>query len=375
MRYRTYGDTDVQVSEIGLGGHQEGVESGAGIARNARFFRSAQERARVIGRAIDLGVTYFDTTYGCEIASLGQSLRILGRRDGLFVSGMRVDFFKNRPDDKQDVRAYTRREVEARLSEFGFERLDQFLLGEMRSGDPLAHPRSILEDAFDELCRLRGEGKLRFIGFSCHEPDYAARLLGVLPQSDAVMVPYNFANRAAEGALADAIRKTKAALIAMKTLVWQVYGVPVTVVRNLRPVPGRLNFDPAAPIARLAHQWVLSNPLVTTCVPAVNSVEAVEENVAASGGGELSAEEETELQSYADAMIAEDGVLLAIGGLLEGNLRVRSNALAAIRDAFGWPAEEIDWSADDAEARCDDLVQDFLTRLRDIPKWSAFIPD
>ena len=111
MQYRTYGKTQQVVSEIGMGGHREGVETGDDLARNARFFLSAQERARVVGHAIDQGVTYFDTTFGTEIESLGESLRLLKRRDGLFVSGMRVDFFANMLKDPEGIRAYTRREV------------------------------------------------------------------------------------------------------------------------------------------------------------------------------------------------------------------------------------------------------------------------
>ena len=48
------------------------------------------------------------------------------------------------------------------------------------------------------------------------------------PAFDAVMVPYNYVNRVAEGNLAKAVKKSGAALVAMKTHVWHVYGVPVT---------------------------------------------------------------------------------------------------------------------------------------------------
>ena len=142
MKYRVLGRTGVRVSEVGLGGHREGVETRSGIACTARFFLPAETRARVVGRAIDAGVTYFDTTYGCEAASLGESLRLLKRRDGLFVSGMRVDFFKNWLAEKTDIRPYTRREVEACLRGFGQPSIDQFLLGAMCMGDPLSHPQA-----------------------------------------------------------------------------------------------------------------------------------------------------------------------------------------------------------------------------------------
>ncbi|MHC4716005.1 MAG: aldo/keto reductase [Planctomycetota bacterium] len=375
MRTRVFGRGGIEVSEIGLGGHREGVEAHPGVARTARFFRSARERARVVGRAIDGGVTYFDTTYGCEIASLGESLRILGRRDGLFVSGMRVDFFSNFQAEAGDARAYTRREVEARIREFGFDHLDQFMLGALDIGDTLAGDASVVDDTLDELGRLREEGKIRFVGFSCHGPDYAGRLLETWPAFDSVMTPYNFVNRQAEGALAEALRKTGAAWIAMKPLVWHVYGLPVTVLRNLRSVPPRPELDADAPIAALALRFILANPLVTSVVPAVNSVQAVEENLSATGASDLSEAELNQLEAYAAVMAADDMIPLAIGGLLEDDLRVRSHAIGLAADRLGLDVDPIDYHADDAEDRAGRIAGDILARLREDPKWASFMPE
>jgi aryl-alcohol dehydrogenase-like predicted oxidoreductase len=374
MKYRVLGRTGVRVSEVGLGGHREGVETPSGVATTARFFLPGSERARVVGRAIDAGVTYFDSTYGCETASLGESLRLLGRRDGLFVSGMRVDFFKNWLAEKTDIRAYTRREVEASIRAFGDGPLDQFLLGAMDMGDPLSHPRSILDDAIEELHRLRDQGKIRFVGFSCHEPDYAARLLETFPAFDTVMTPYNFVNRQAEGRLADVLGKTGTGWIGMKPLVWHVYGLPVTVLKNLPDVPRRFRADRAVAIARLALRFILANPLLSTCVPAVNTIEAVDENVGASDAGPPGKADECLLTEYARAMAAEDFVPLTIAGLLEENLRVRSNAIAVLRRKFGWPTDGLDYGAADAEHCARTIAMSFLDRLRQDQHWAAYIP-
>lgn len=372
MKDRTLGRTGVKVSEIGLGGHREGVESRSGVARTARFFLSTQERARAVGAAIDAGVTYFDTTYGCETASLGQSLKLLDR-DGLFVSGMRVDFFANWLAEGGDIRAYTRREVEACVREFGFPAVDQFMLGAMEQGDPLAHPRSAMEDALDELGRLRDKGLIRFIGFSCHSSDYAARLLEAFPAFDTVMVPYNFVNRSAEGRLAAALQSTGAAWVAMKALVWHVYGLPVTVLRNLRPAPGRLAIDPSAAIAKLALRFILANPLVCSAVAAANTVEAARENTSASPAAQLTERDHATLAAYAGAMIAEDFVPLAIGGLLEDNLRVRANAFGLIRGKLGWDVPGIDWEAEDAPQQARRLAEGLLSRLKGDGRWAELI--
>jgi aryl-alcohol dehydrogenase-like predicted oxidoreductase len=207
---------------------------------------------------------------------------------------MRVDFSSNLMREEADPRALTRSEVGGRLREFGLDHMDQFLLGALDGGDPLSHSPSIMEDVLDELARLRDEGKIRYAGFSCHDPDYAARLIETWPVFDAVMTPYNFVNRAAEGKLAEVLRTAGTAWIAMKPMVWHAYGLPVTALRNVRPVPGRAEHDPQAPIAALALQFILSNPLIATTVPSVNFIEAVDENTAASGCGQLTDEDDGE---------------------------------------------------------------------------------
>lgn len=371
MEFAKFGRSGIQVSRIGLGGHREGVDTRQGIARTARFFRSDQERARVVGRAIDGGVTYFDTTYGCELASLGRSLRILGRRKGLLVSGMRVDFFSNLAKYDLSPRAYTRREVEARLGDFGLGPIDQFLLGAIEGGDPLAGPAGVIAEVIEELETLKKEGKIRFCGFSCHDPDYAARMLRAWPQFDTVMTPYNFLNRKAEGELADALRQTGAAWVAMKPLVWLAYGLPVTIVRRLAD---RLLCDGQAPIAALALRFVLANPQITTTVPAVNSVAEVDEDLTAAGAPSLDEKDLAQLHAYADAMQARQMIPLAIAGMLHDNLRVRNCGLAVANRALGLNLPPIDYEADDAESAAAAQARAVLARLSKDPQWAAIIP-
>lgn len=378
MKYRQYGRAGIDVSEIGFGGHREGFETSGGLARTTRYYVPAEQRARVVARALDRGVTYFDTTYGCELASLGESLRNIGRRDGLFVSAMRVDFFHNflHENRKHDIRAYTRNEVEARLREFGFDHVDQFMMGALEQGDPLAHPRTLLEDAFDELEKMISEGKLRFVGFSCHEPDYAARLLDVYPRFDAVMVPYSFGNRQAEGDLARSVQKTRCAWIAMKNLVWRAYGVPVTVLRNLQPAGSSVSYDPGAPIGRLALHWILQNPLLTTCVPAMNSTEAVEEDCSAPGCGGLSDEEIETLRQYEAAADTDRHALLALGGLHESNSRILACALGLATQCLGLsdlPPVQIDWSGPTAEDEARAAAQNALELARKDARWKGML--
>ena len=372
MKTRTYGRTGIRISEIGVGGHQDGVETGHGLARQARFFAGDQERARVIGEAMDRGITYFDTTFGCELASLGRVLQLLHRREACFVSAMRVDFFSNYKHETVSPREYTRREVEERLQEFGYDTVDQFMLGAVEGGDPLATP-AVVEETLDELEHLRQEGKLRTYGFSCHDPDYAARLLTAYPAFDAVMTPYNYANRRSEGELAAALDRTGAAWIAMKPLVWHLYGLPVTALRNLGDGAAALGLDTGAPVAQLALRFILENPRLTTCVPAMNSVAQVDENVDASGAHPLSEDELTQLEAFAVTMKSENGVPLAIGGLSVDNARVRNFALELLAREVGTAQPAIDWTADEADVIAREAASAALDMLAGHAKWGDLV--
>jgi len=371
MRYRTYGRHDVLVSEIGLGGHREGMEWHDDLRRRSPYYRSPEERARLVGQAIDRGVTYFDTSVGWELISVGESLRLLGVREGLFVSGCKVDFFRHLRREGDEPREYTRRWFDTYLRASGLEYIDQYLLGALDADDPFAGSVEPLDEAVDEAMKLRAEGKVRCVAFSVHDPDYAARLLERYPEFDAVMTPYSYYNRKAEGSLQAVLKKTGAAWIAMKTLIWLFYGVPVTVLRCFREIPGVPDFTPEIPIAQLAHRFVLEHPSVTTCVPAMNSSAEIEENTAASGMEPLSPQEIRQLDACVAAARQEDSAFLFLGGLLADTARVRCHALWHLRAHFDIAFTPFRLDAPDAVLQIAHAVQEALAAARAHPRLSA----
>ncbi len=375
MQYKTFGKSQTEVSRIGLGGHREGFDTQSGMARWARFHWTAQQRASIVGRAIDGGVTYFDTTFGCELKSLGESLRILNRRDGLFVSGMRVDFVGNYlgAGKGQSVREFVRSEVEARLQDFGFDYLDQFMIGAVDSDNVLDEPREILDDTLDELDRMRTEGKIGMVGFSCHDADYAARTLEAFPQFESAMTPYNFARRDEQAKLEAALRKSGAAWIAMKAVVWHLYGIPITALRNLGDGARQLGIDPDAPIAELALRFVLANPLLTTAVPSMNSIEAVDENLAAGDAAPLGEAELAQLHAYQNAAEKDDNLPLVVAGLWEKNLRSQGHAVHYACNKLGIERIEIDFEADHAESQCTAAASQLADKLQTMPQWAPLL--
>ena len=79
MNYRRLGRTGLQVSEIGLGTVELALDYGVPVA--GEHLRPPEEQAaRLLNRALDLGVTFIDTarSYGASEEIIGRALK--GRR-------------------------------------------------------------------------------------------------------------------------------------------------------------------------------------------------------------------------------------------------------------------------------------------------------
>ena len=79
--------SDLRVSAIGAGGHHLRQDDSGG----RRVFRaSAQERAAILSRALDLGIDFFDTTFEEEVPSFGMKPQVPSWGSmGVFVSSTR----------------------------------------------------------------------------------------------------------------------------------------------------------------------------------------------------------------------------------------------------------------------------------------------
>lgn len=194
MEQRLLGNSDIAVSPLGLGcwaiggpftmdGHQDGW----GQVDDA-------ESIRAIRRAVELGVTLFDTAdaYGTGHSEevLGHALRDLRQSVVLATKGGFTYDRATRALTGMDWSpAYIRRALEASLSRLGTDYIDLYQL----------HTGSIPEDAialvFDELERLKREGKLLCYGWSTYTREnvdaFAAKTRGSVIQTKANLFSYD----------------------------------------------------------------------------------------------------------------------------------------------------------------------------------------
>ena len=151
MDYTQLGRTGLTVSVAGLGC---GGSSRLGLTAG----KSRAESVAVVRRALDLGVTFFDTAeaYGTE-EILGEALRGAAR-DGAIVSTKTQARRRGVLRTPEDVAAG----LDGSLRRLGFERVDLFLLHAVAPGD--------YETARDRLRpvleRAREAGKVGHIGLS-----------------------------------------------------------------------------------------------------------------------------------------------------------------------------------------------------------------
>ena len=273
MQYRKLGKTGLMVSEVSFGGHQTGGYHG-------QFKVPLKQRVKVIERGLELGINYFDTTEEIEAESLSGVFEVMGGRpDNITVTSM-YPHYKRLEDVTEGIREMVAEAIENRLKYF--DPIDIFNL----CGNGLPYSRERTLGALEALEQAREQGKIKHYGFSTHTMKYALAMIEKHPEFGLVMFPYNVVIPRIADLLFPVAQQHDVAVVGMKALA----------ARGLF----NLGIDPAAygrevrlPVA--AIKWVLQSPAISCTIPAMNSLEEVEENSTASGAP-LTEEEQNLLQ-------------------------------------------------------------------------------
>lgn len=159
MQTRVFGRTGLELSILGFG---------CGAVGGLMVRGTAADQDRAIGRALDAGVNYFDTAVqygnGESERALGRALAAAKATDAVVGTKVRL-----MPADMGAVADAVARSLEGSLQRLGRERVDILHLhnrvGNAAGGDMLT-ARQILDDVVPAFARLRGQGKLRFLGLT-----------------------------------------------------------------------------------------------------------------------------------------------------------------------------------------------------------------
>ena len=313
MRYRRFGRTGWQVSEVGYGMWGMGGWSGS----------DDEESLNSLQRAVDLGCNFFDTAWaygeGRSEALLGRLVR--ANPDRRLYTATKVPP-KNRqwpsragtPLEEVFPPDYIEEYVHSSLKNSGLESFDlvQFHVWEDDwAGD---------ESWSKKMDELRSQGLVRAVGISINrwEPANGVRAVrsGLI---DAVQVIYNIFDQNPEDELFPACADGDVAVIARvpfdegtltgtltKESRWpeddwrNTYFVPDNLIPSveradaLKPLAARAEMS----MPEMALRFILSNPTVSTIIPGMRKLKNVEANVAASDAGPLDAALVEELRGH-----------------------------------------------------------------------------
>jgi aryl-alcohol dehydrogenase-like predicted oxidoreductase len=205
MEQRQLGRSTLRVSALGLG-----------CMGMSEFYgpRDDEESIRTIRRAVDLGVTFFDTAdmYGPFINEtlVGRALRPY--RAGVVIAtkfgnvrgpkGERLGI-NGRPE-------YVRQACEASLRRLGVETIDLYYQHRV-------DPNTPIEETVGAMSRLVEEGKVRFLGLSEAAAETIRRAAGVHPIA-ALQTEYSLWTRDVEAGILKACRELGIGFVAYSPL-------------------------------------------------------------------------------------------------------------------------------------------------------------
>ncbi|MGW3446485.1 aldo/keto reductase [Streptomyces sp. NPDC001076] len=312
---RTLGRSGIRVSALGFGCWAIGGEWQDTTGQPLGWGKvDDEESVRAIHRALDLGVTFFDTadTYGT-----GHSERILGRalgkrRDEAVVATKWGNEETRTLTGHDDSPAHVRRALTGSLRRLGTDHVDLYQL-HLSDADPARAAE--LRDVCEELV---GEGLIRAYGWSTDDPDRAA-VFAQGPHCTAVQHTLNVLQDAPQ--LLDTAEKFDLAAInrgplAMGLLAGRRAGAEAGDIRSRPPawLPGFGDGTGADPewvdriealreiltsdgrtLAQGALAWIWARSPRTVPIPGFRSVTQAEQNAGAIAKGPLTAGQMAEI--------------------------------------------------------------------------------
>lgn len=290
MKMRKLGRNGPEVSAVGLG-----------CMGMSAFYGGADEAQSiaVIHRALDLGVTLFDTAemYGPHTNEVLVGKALKGRRDEAFIA---TKFGINRQPDGSAVTdgspANVRRAVEGSLSRLGVDHIDLYYQHRI-------DPNTPIEETVGAMAELVKEGKVRFLGLSEAAPATLRRAHAEHPIT-ALQTEYSLWSRDPEDELLGVVRELGIGFVPYSPLGRGFLSGEIKSIDDLAPddfrrtnprfagdnfqknldlvdAVGAIAADKGVTAAQLALAWVLAQGEDLVPIPGTRRIATLEQNAAA----------------------------------------------------------------------------------------------
>ncbi len=313
MERRVLGRTGLQISVLGFG---------CGNVGGLMIRGTPADQERAVARAIDLGITYFDTAAmygdGRSETNLGRALAVLPA-DVVVASKVRVD-----PTSGTSIAEQIATSADASLQRLGRDRIEVFSNPHTptmpaKSAESL-DARTVLDEVVPAFEALRQQGKIRFYGFSGTGDPAAFPALIDARSFDVAQIIYNLLNPSAAsatpgrfvgpdfGRVIDRAREAAMGVVAIRVLAGGAlsghierhstasaapspmgssaeYGSDVAFAQQLAPL---VTEDHAGSLAEAALRFAISAPGVSTALIGVSDPDQIEQAATAAEKGPLS---------------------------------------------------------------------------------------
>ncbi|MEM8896935.1 MAG: aldo/keto reductase [Bacteroidota bacterium] len=307
MKYRPFGNTGFQVSEISLGTWQVGGKWG-----NKFDDKLAEE---ILHSAIDAGVNFIDTAdvYSEGLSEKAVSRVVKERSEDIFIAtkaGRRLNPHIPSAYTPEAITSF----VEDSLRNMGLETLD---LVQLHCPPTEVYER---EEMFEHLRKLKKEGKIRFFGVSVEKVSEAVSALKHADLSSIQIIFNMFRHKPTED-LFPLLRDKRVGILARVPLASGLLSGKMSKSTTFGEGDHRffnrngeafdkgetfsgVDFDKGleaveklkdvfgdVPLYQIALKWILSFPEVSCVIPGASKVAQVSSNMAAADLPELSQEE------------------------------------------------------------------------------------
>jgi aryl-alcohol dehydrogenase-like predicted oxidoreductase len=313
MPKRTLGNTDMQITGVGLGTFAVGGEGWPA----AWGPQDDNETIATIQRAIDLGINWIDTAavygFGHSEEMVARALKGRSARPYIFTKCSR----KPRPDGK--IEAVLKASSIKQEAEDSLRRLRVDVIDLYQIHWPV--PDEDLEEGWATMAELKAQGKVRFIGVSNFNVSQMRRLQKIAPISS-LQPPYSLLRRDIEDETLDFCQQHNigvivyapmgSGLLAGKMTLERIQNLPesdwrrrgpefveprlsrnLALVELLRAIGQRHGRSPG----EVAIAWTLRHPAVTAAIVGGRRPSQIEETVGA-GDFRLDAAEIEEIGTF-----------------------------------------------------------------------------
>ncbi|MFC1715022.1 aldo/keto reductase [Candidatus Poribacteria bacterium] len=279
MLYKKLGDTDVELSIIGLGGH-EYLTNGKSRGFNEDSRRAVTPgeifdgfggpgRQAVVATALENGINFFDATIDSEKEALGRNLQELDLPYEVYIQTRPEGMVYSYDPYNQRMAKYDllKAEVQRGLKLLKRDRLDFLNLGFLRSA--LEHDPEYLQKIADNVQSLKQEGLIRFASADTFSGEATYLKQMETGCFDSIFINFNAVDCKAEDRVLPTANVGGLGVFAREAFVkgrWFEIGQQAGITDRSR-------------LAQVAIKWVLSHQEVTTVVVGMDNLEQMESNL------------------------------------------------------------------------------------------------